>query len=426
MKSSCKHLTLFLCTCLAMLMLAACSSMAQEGNAPDAESMPAVTQKPDTPTPVPPPTMTPTPEPSPTPTLPPPPVAVLVPRLYTIEIAQGSKAPADLQEFVFNYPSSAGGGTFCAEGGTPMWVTSFAGAAVPAVPGRISWEMENMSVTPEAQAILTAPDGSQTTLEARVWGGCGSISFEILPGTMLGSYTLELVQGSISIMDTFSLQLPTDPVRVVYEGYEWFAGFEPNERVTLWLYYLGTLQEFMQPELAPLFPGFPDLSSRFGIYELENFTINALLGQQIVLADEYGSFQVTYTSEQIPLTDESYRLDIGEGSRITTVAQGEVSGFTADNRLTGSCYDSLPTRLDIGDTAWVTDYAAGNDQFTVDSSTIMDPGTVVTMVAGPFCITGYGGLVRDRWLWFIDAPGYISLLVSECSSEGYFLEPLEP
>jgi hypothetical protein len=403
-----------------VFLLIACSTLSSREESTATDSLPAEIVKQDMSTKVPSATIPPTPKPSPTPTLPPLPTTVMVPRLYTIDLTQGGVVPEDLKEYVYMFTSSAGGcGLCCGGDGTPArWVESYNGATIPALPQTMSWTLMNLQANSPVKVTFSLPDGTSSISELPGDDfGCAMYRYEVVPGTLLGDYSIEFVQGNTIITDSLSLIMPEEPVRKIYEGNEWFAGFEPNEQVTLSLYYAGTLDEFLQPEVALLFIGLPDYSKLLDPFSYRSTVLNAFLGQQTIKADEYGTFQVRYTSEQLNLIDDWGILGSSGGSRITTVAQGDISGLTSVNGFGSICNGSLPTRLAIGDTARVTDYGASSD---------LRPGEIVSTILGPFCYLSYVPMWGARWEWIVDTPNQTGLQVTECDAEGYYLEPVNP
>jgi hypothetical protein len=399
--------------------MTACSSSATTAVQSFSASISTPTSVPDTPIPIPTATDTLTLAPSPTATLPPPPTTVLIPRLYTIDLTRSDTVPTDLKEFVFGYHGSAGGGGPCWGGdGTPAWSEAYENISIAAFPQTLQWVAHNLPPNQTSNKTLLLPDGSILSTEESTGDlGCIFYTYDVVPGSQLGVYSIELSVGNIVLTDSILLETPKRPTRMVYQGNEWFAGFDPNEQVKLWIYYGGTISEFLQPDFASLSPGLPDLANNTVLQQLPNQTIYVLIEEQVINADEYGTFRVKYTSEQINLVDELGEITgSSDGSRITTVAEGESSGLTDINRFGSSCNGSLPTQLKIGDEARVTSYG---------DVAKLSPGDTVTIVLGPICESSYRPMT-NRWEWIVNTTSQTSLLVSECDAEGYFLEPVVP
>jgi len=254
-------------------------------------------------------------------------------------------------------------------------------------------------------------------LDVSYGDGFASFRYEIAPGAPLGTYSLALEQGNTKLQDSMTLEMPTDPIQTQYQGNPWFMGFEPNEQVTLSLYYQEYAFEFQKPEIAAIFPNLPEFSSSMRPDEYE---ILVFLKQLIVTADEYGTFQIEMKSDQLTLKDERY----GGRSKVVAIARGELSSLASNTPTTllGSCGDSQPLRLAIGSTARVTDYSNPLLASKADYSTVnLQSGTTMTVVWGPICHA-----YSSQWEWLVDTADQIGLWVPESDANGYFLELVSP
>ncbi len=366
-----------------------------------------------TPTTVSPPTSTPAPTSSPTPEPPPVPTAIPDAKLYVISINQDEEVPPDLMEHLLFYVPGAGGGNF-GEETSGYWTSSYENEIIPAVPRDLYWAVENMADSPSPQATLTLPDGTVIQSQLDLWNGFTSFSYPLAPGAPLGTYSLTITQGSLTLQDSVTLELPTEPIQTQYEDNYWFAGFMPNEQVVITLYFKGYYSDFQKPEIAALFPELPDISrlnnplSPDAFYD---YLILAFLTRQTIIADEYGSFQIELTSNDIRQS-------------IVASARGEISGLICGSNFSteGACGDSLPPQLEVGSTARITDYAGELQVRAQDFSWVtLRPGTTVTLILGPICNSH-----AYHWSWLVDTPSNAGLLVSESDANGYFLEPVSP
>ena len=428
MKNLYSHTALLCYAILFIVFVAACAGPRSSTTtiAPDDTIATLEVQSPATKMPataVPTKTMKPTPTASATPE-PPVPTSLPVAKLYVLDVTRGNEAPSDLLEYVSFYQGGAGGAGDCVVSGPPAWISGSAynNATVAAFPRTLGWSAFNFLEKPKVQALLTLPDGSKVPLDANVrgmGGGCLWVSYEIAPGAPLGRYAIKLKQGKSVLKDTFILEMPAEPIQTVYEGNDWFAGYKPNEMVTLSVYYKSSIFDLLQPETAALFPDLPNLGDATPGDDMLIY-----LDQQTVAADEYGAFQVKIESNEFPIVD-----DFGS-TRVITVANGETSGYappeTSKYRavdfaqiLSGSCNGSLPTRLAVGGEARVTDYGSPIPDY---SDISMPVGTTVTVLYGPVCY-GTGG-----WEWLVSIPDQSEkgVYVSEGDASGYFLEPVNP
>lgn len=362
------------------------------------------------------PTISPTlvPSPTPLPTPPPPPTVLLEPKLYVINIKQNIP-PADLLEQLVLYGPGAGGGNF---GDTPpttgAWISAYSGASIPAMPRTLYWEASNFAANPEPVALLTLPDGSALPLEVSFWNDWASTEYQVLPGALLGTYTLKIQQGNIVLQDSVTLEMPTKKMYTHYQDNLWFAGFQPNEQVVLTLYYSRSFESGTQPEIPTFLPEISRTTAminRSGSSDPFNMggscKIIAFLKEQIITADAYGGFQVNVTIDQ-------------KNVPFIAVARGESSGLVTnfDTFWWSGCADAQPTRLEMGDTARVTDNAA---PLSPDFTNIqLSSGDTVKMVLGPICYS------RSTWIWWVETPEGVGMWVPEGDANGYYLELVNP
>lgn len=408
---------------LTVLILAACSAPASTPGSMGSGVAITTTEAANSPAPIPAtsvPTamLTPTVTPSPTPELPPVLTAVPDAKLYVVNVNQGDEAPADLLEHLYLYNPGSGGGNFGEQGSsTVSWESAYAGAALPAMPQSLYFSGQGFDASPLPRAIFTLPNGALRGMEVSMSDGFTSFRYEIAPGVPLGAYSLTLEQGSKKLEDSFTLEMPAEPIQAQYKGNLWFMGFEPNEQVTLSLYYRDLASVFQEPEIAALFPYLPEFNPAM---ISDAFLIVAFLKQQIVTADEYGAFQAEVTSDQLSV--QPYHGH----SPVVAIARGELSGLAASypsaEEAIGSCGDSQPLRLAIGSTARVTDYANWLEARTAAYRVVnLQPGSTMKVVWGPICDVYY-----SQWAWLVDTPDWTNLWVPESDANGYLLEPVNP
>ena len=242
-----------------------------------------------------------------------------IPKLFVLDVTSKGNAPADLLDFMFDYSGSAGGWG-CNINGAPAWDTPLNGKVVAAIPQTLVWFAINLPGDADGQTLLTLPDGAVLPLEPFIRSdGCFKVQYEISPGALLGTYSINSQQDNIQLIDLFSLEMPEDPIQGVYQGNEWFSGFEPNEKVTLTIYYRNDINEFKRPDLAALFKELPDFTAFFNSNNFGSYNFLAYLDQQLVKSDENGSFLIGFTSDQLNSLDQFWK------SRLRIVARGESS-----------------------------------------------------------------------------------------------------
>ena len=336
-------------------------------------------------------------------------------QLYVFEIEKPDEQRADLIEHLYFYfEGGAGGPGSSNDVETPaLWTKKYEGKILPALPMDLEWTACSFSKSSTPQATLTIPDGSTVTplvLPADSWQyeNCFSITYTITPGALLGDYSLLLSQGQAELSDTTTLEWPLTPSHVVYQEKDWFAGYMPGETITITIYSEeDILKQYTNQDksLGDLHFWFAGLSE--GYY---------LLSQEIITADETGSFQI------------AVKTDLPHEKPIEVTAYGEVSGFGKSDIHLFSVREALTTRLHIGDTARVTDYLNPLPAVNIQGAQNiqLEAGSIVRVRRGPFYITGSPLTLCCGLAWIGETPDKYLIYLLEGDSGGYYLEPILP
>ncbi|MBI5964045.1 MAG: hypothetical protein HY863_11260 [Chloroflexi bacterium] len=340
-------------------------------------------------------TVAPTPSPAPTssPTPPPPPTVLLEPKLYDIDVAQLNETPQDILEQLYTFsPGAGGGGDSFLESDTPIWYSAYEGVTKPAFPDSLSWEVLGFAETPLPQVTLTLPNGTILPLEAIPWNAYFVFDYEIVPGSLLGTYSVEVVQGDVKLEDTVTVSLPTEPVSNSVKDIDWYAGFKPGEQITLHICENVNIDHSNADSYSDI--------SEFNKYfpNDNNFDGRICVKKYLktVTADEYGTFRVRVPYEY------------------TYSVQADLSGV----KPVPKCYDTLPQRLKVGDSVRVTDYGETIDYMTWESLTV---GTEYKIVFGPIC--GFFSTPYEMYLaWVVESSDQTRRIVAESDDQGYYLE----
>jgi hypothetical protein len=365
----------------------------------------AATPAPIVPTPTLIPISVPTPAPTSSPTPLPSPTTLLEPKLYTVDIAQLENVPQDLMQLLFSYGGGAGIGGGSMPDQQPPLLGGYAGAVVPAIPMSLSWSVTTYFDSPHAEASLTLPDGSKVPVNLE-WNPYSernyTITYPIVPGALLGTYTLELIQDSFMLQDSLDLEFPSKPIWTTYQGNNWYAGFKPGEQVTLHIceeLYFSWLNGVSLAELTNLAQQVPG----------SNGSVTSVCGKtytESIIADGYGSFQV-----HVP---DGYWVDV----------QADESGV---NTTVPSCGELDPTQLELGGLAQtrrgVTQNSdTKNPAFSRDGTEVsLKAGTQVTPVMGPIC-----NPYLSRWEWIVQTSDQTLFWMFETYANGSILEPVKP
>ncbi len=340
---------------------------------------------------------TPSPAPTSTPTPPPPPTVLLEPKLYDIDIAQLKEAPQDILEQLYTISTGAGGsGDAFMESETPIWFSAYEGETKPAFPDSLDWDVLGFANTPLPEVSLTLPDGSTQPLEVIPWNAHFLFGYEISPGSLLGTYSVEVIQGEIKLVDTVTVSLPTEPVSKSIKDIDWYAGFKPSEQITLHIcenLYIDRYNADANSDVTEFNKYIPTNMNFRG-----NVCIKKYL--KIITADEYGTFRVRVPS------DYSYSI------------QADFSHVKAGPK----CDETLPQQLKVGDMVKISDYGEAMDFITYQP---MPVGTELKIIFGPLCGYFIGPYVSYS-AWVVESSDQTRYIVAESDDEGYYLELVEP
>jgi hypothetical protein len=344
-------------------------------------------------------TVAPTPSPAPTssPTPPPPPKVLFEPKLYDIDVAQLKQTPQDILEQLYTVSTGAGGsGDAFMQSETPIWFSAYEGATKPPFPDSLSWDVLGFAEAPIPQASLTLPDGTTTSLEVLPWNEHFYFNYEILPGSLLGTYSVEVIQGDIKLEDTVTISLPTSPVSSSEKDSDWYAGFKSGEQITLHICENELIDKFNADSFSDI--------SEFNKYIPENMNFRGKVCikkyLKTITADVYGTFRVRIPYE--------YTYSI----------QADLSGVNAGPK----CNESLPQRLSVGDLVKITDYGEALDFITNESLPV---GNEFKIVFGPLCGYFVGPFVSYS-AWVVETSDQTRRIVPESDDQGYYLELVNP
>lgn len=344
-------------------------------------------------------TVAPTPSPAPTstPTPPPPPTVLLEPKLYDIDVAQLNDTPQDILEQLYTYSPGAGGSAYSfVESETPIWYSAYEGVTKPAFPDSLSWDVLGTAGTPLPQVTLTLPDGTTLPLEVTPFHAHFIFSYEILPGSLLGIYSVEVVQGDVKLEDTVTVSLPTEPISNTVNDIDWHAGFKPGEQIILHICENVDINN----SNADSYSGISDLNKYLQINSSIKGKVCVKKYLTTITADQYGTFRVRVPYEY------------------TYSVQADLSGV----KPAPKCYDALPQRLKVGDSVRVTDYGESIDYMTWESVPV---GAEYKIVFGPIC--GWFNYPTEKILsWIVESSDQTKGLVAESDAQGYYLELVAP
>ena len=391
---------------VASLILSACAastptpaSLAGGGMAPSTETtLPPSPVPSESPTPAPAATVpsSPTPEP--------PPKIIPEAVLYVLELNQPEELPSDLLEqlYYFSVGGAGGGGSGEPSGKPPYWKTSYNNEIEPAIPGTLSWKACSFLESPLPQAVLTLPDGLTVKLEVELGTLgeiCAGVSYQIVPGAPLGTYSLLVTQGDAELFDSVILEMPTEPIHGYYQDADWFAGFQPGESITV---SLNTDSDIYSPYTP---------NEVKNIKNQGDLLIFYLLKLEVITADRYGSFQLRVK----PPDDFSGDIYISVQGISGALSQHPEGGWM-DIVWPDIC--ARPIQLQIGDIVQVA-----NDSDPVPSImgymqhrvVYLPAGTTMQVKLGPFCL-------YHSWTWVVETADYGQILMRESNS----LEPVTP
>lgn len=344
-------------------------------------------------------TASPTPPPAPisSPTPPPPPTVLLEPKLYDIDVAQLNESPQDILEQLYTFsPGAGGGGDSFLESDTPIWHTSYEGVTKPAFPDSLSWEVLGFAETPLPKVTLTLPNGTTLPLEVSPWNKYFIFDYKIVTGSLLGTYSVEVVQGDLKLEDTVTVSLPAEPVSRRVDGVDWYAGFMPYEKIILHICENVNIDNDNADSYSDIsefnkyFPNNRDFEGRVCVKKY----------LKTITADEYGTFRVRVPYE--------YTYNV----------QADLSGV----KPVPKCYDNLPQRLKIGDLVRVTDFRETIDYIAWES---LPAGTEFKIVFGPIC-GFFSSPFETYWFWVVESPDQTRRIVAESDDQGYYLELINP
>ncbi len=344
-------------------------------------------------------TVAPTPSPAPTstPTPPPPPTVLLEPKLYDIDVAQLNDTPQDILEQLYTYSPGAGGDEYSfVESETPIWYSAYEGAIKAAFPDSLSWDVLSTAGTPLPQVNLTLPDGTTLPLEVTAFNSHFLFSYEIVPGSLLGIYSVEVVQGDVKLEDTVTVSLPTELISNTVNDIDWYAGFKRGEQIILHICENVDINN----SNADSYSGISDLNKYLQLISSLKGKVCVKKYLTTITADQYGTFRV-----RVPY-DYTYSV------------QADLSGV----KPVQMCEDTLPQRLKVGDSARVTDYGETTDLMSWESYPV---GTEFEIVFGPIC-GSFRSDLKVYLSWVVELPDQTRRVVAESDDQGYYLELVAP